>query len=93
MDCKSYEFTRHAVQKMFERDISIDIVKHVVKKGEVIQSYPYDKPYPSFLILCQINKRPIHTVLAKDEVSKKCIIITAYEPSTELWSNGFRTKK
>jgi len=44
MECESFEFTRHAVQKMFERDISITIVKQVVKKGEVIQSYPNDKP-------------------------------------------------
>jgi len=93
MECESFEFTRHAVQKMFERDISITIVKQVVKKGEVIQSYPNDKPYPSFLMLCVINKRPVHTVLAKDAANKKCIIITVYEPSTELWSNGFRTKK
>ena len=93
MECESLEFTRHAIQKMFERDISIAIVKQVVKNGEVIQSYPDDKPYPSFLMLCEINKRPIHIVLAKEDIDKKCIIVTAYEPSIELWSNGFRTRK
>jgi len=93
MECESFEFTRHAIQKMFERDISIAIVKQVVKNGEVIQSYPDDKPYPSFLMLCEINKRPIHIVLAKEDIDKKCIIVTAYEPAIELWSNGFRTRK
>ena len=93
ISCKTYSFTRHAVLQMFERKISVNDVKSVVKKGEIIQSYPDDKPYPSFLILAHINKRPIHVVLAVDTNVENCTIVTAYEPSSKLWNHNFKTRK
>jgi hypothetical protein len=36
---------------MFERRITAEDVRAVVADGEVIQSYPEDKPYPSRLVL------------------------------------------
>ena len=93
MKCTSYRFSRHAVFKMFERNISMEQTKIAVKKGEVIQNYPDDKPYPSSLILHFMKKRPYHVVVAFDEDSGNCIIITVYEPSPKLWENDYKTRK
>lgn len=90
--CKTFTFTRHAIMQMFERDISIKTVKTVVTKGEVIQSYSNDKPYPSSLILGFIKKRPIHVVMAKDDKTGECIIVTAYQPSEKIWKSNFKTR-
>lgn len=92
-DCLEFRFSRHAIFKMFERNISMDDVKAILNEGEVIRDYPNDKPYPSKLILGYISDRPIHAVLAKDDISKTCIVITAYEPSKNLWLKDFKTKK
>lgn len=93
MDCKNYRFTRHAVFKMFERNISKEQVKETVQKGDIIQSYPEDKPYPSRLMLYFINNRPLHVVIAFDTDSGNCIIITVYEPSPKLWKADYKTRK
>ena len=93
MNCEKYDFTRHAVQQMFARSISADDVKEVVKHGERVASYPDDRSYPSYLLLHVIKKRPIHVVLAVDTKSETCIIVTAYEPSREIWEDDFKTRK
>ncbi|NGP88339.1 DUF4258 domain-containing protein [Aliifodinibius halophilus] len=78
---------------MFARNISIDEVKTVIQKGEQIASYPNDQPYPSCLILSYINDRPIHVVVATNSKTDSCIVVTAYEPSGEIWKEDFRTRK
>jgi len=40
-----------------------------------------------------IGKRPVHVVAAFDEKEKICIIVTAYEPEKDLWTNNFKTRK
>ena len=45
------KFRVHALQRIFQRNISIEDVRYVLTSGEVIEDYPEDEPYPSFLIL------------------------------------------
>ncbi len=45
------EWQRHALEKMMERSISRRAVKEVLLRGEIIENYPDDKPYPSALFL------------------------------------------
>jgi len=78
---------------MFKRNISVDDVKFVLENGEVVITYSYDKPYPSYLILGYINNRPLHVVVGKDDGLGRCIIITAYEPDANIWQTGFKSKK
>jgi hypothetical protein len=91
MVCNTIVFSDHAISQMFKRDILVDDVKEIIDKGEIIKEYPNDKPYPSYLILDFVNHRPLHLVLAKDD-SDKCIVITVYEPSQEIWATNFKTK-
>lgn len=93
MVCKETIFSDHAVSQMFTRNISVDSVKFVVENGEVIITYLHDKPYPSYLMLGYINKRPIHVVLGKDDNSGRCIVVTTYEPDENIWNAGFKSKK
>ena len=93
MNCKTVSFTRHATQQMFARSISADDIKRVVNKGEKIASYPDDRPYPSYLLLHAVKQRPIHVVVAVNPNSQTCVIVTAYEPSREIWEADFKTRK
>lgn len=86
-------FRLHAIQRMFEREISRDDVSEVVQNGEVIRRYTDDKPYPSQLVLGWRNKRPIHAVMAHNEADDEIIIITVYEPNPKQWESDFKSKK
>ena len=77
---------------MFERRITAEDVRTVVTDGEVIQSYPEDKPYPSRLVLGWRGIRPIHVVVAEDNEDGILIVVTAYEPDPIQWDSGFKRK-
>jgi len=86
-------FRVHAIQRMFQREIAADDVRHVLATGDVIERYPADTPYPSYLTLGWRGARPIHVVAADDAASKETIIITVYEPESEQWESDFRRRK
>jgi hypothetical protein len=93
MTCKEVLFSDHAITQMFKRNISVDDVKRVIEGGANIAEYPYDKPYPSCLMLASVNNRPIHIVVGKDEEKERCIVVTAYEPDPSIWEPGFKSKR
>jgi hypothetical protein len=78
---------------MFERNISYADVQHVIETGEIIHTYPDDKPYPSKLMLGWHDTRPIHVVAALNDLDQEIIIITVYEPDPAIWEADFKTKK
>ncbi|MDP1784184.1 MAG: DUF4258 domain-containing protein [Sulfuricurvum sp.] len=82
----------HAIERMFQRDVSEKEVEEVVKFGETIESYPDDQPYPSYLILGYVGKKVLHIVYAKDE-NDTIIVITVYVPTLEKWFEDFRTRR
>jgi hypothetical protein len=83
----------HAIQRMFERGISIEDVAAVLASGETIEAYPDDSPYPSRLILGWRGKRPLHLVVADDPDAEERIIVTVYEPDPAQWEAGFKRRK
>ena len=83
----------HAIERMFQRDISEYIVQETIINGKIIEKYLDDKPYPSFLILSFENQaldKPIHVVYAKN--NDDIIIITVYRPSKSKWINNYKTR-
>ena len=51
---------------------------------------PQDALPASFDTKVQLS---IHIVISMNSKSNICTIVTAYEPSPELWENDFKTKK
>lgn len=87
------KFRLHAVQRMFERRITDEDVRHVIESGEVIQEYVDDKPYPSRLLLGWVARRPLHVVVADNHEDRMTIVITVYEPDGALWEEDFRRRR
>ena len=81
----------HAVERMFQRNISEKDVEKAVLYGEVIEEYPDDKPYPSYLTLHFDQEGALHVVYAKED--QTCIIITAYRPDPSKWVSDFRQRR
>jgi len=93
MECSGVRFTRHALERMFERAVSPALVLSIISKGEVIASYPDDVPFPSVLLLGFDGQRPLHLVVARDPKSGLCFVVTVYLPDPDVWSEDFRTRR
>ena len=83
----------HAVQRMFERNITDDDVLAVLADGETIERYDNDKPYPSRLILGFRGDRPLHVVAAYNDAEDETIVITVYVPDPARWNSTYRQRR
>lgn len=81
---------KHALERMLERSITRSEIIECAYKGEIIESYPDDFPFPSFLVLYS-DPVPLHIVMAME--GEDCYIITAYRPNTDEFENDFKTRK
>lgn len=88
-----YVFRIHAVRRMFQRGIDEKEVKDILEKGETIEEYPDDTPFPSRLALGWSAHRPLHVVVADNQKSGERIVVTVYEPSPDQWDNEFKRRK
>jgi len=88
----TFIYREHAIQRMFERDILEVDVENSIKNGEIIEEYLDDKPYPSFLVLGLSKIKPLHVVFAKNYEDNQIIIITAYYPDKDKWSDDYKKR-
>jgi len=87
------EWRKHILQKLAERGVPQSGVLEVLLSGEKVRDYADDKPFPSALFLGYIGGRPLHVVAACDEGHERVYVITAYEPSLEIFEADYRTKR
>lgn len=90
-------FTDHARREMETEPLGSIHTKEILQaldSSEIIEEYPEDKPYPSFLILGRtVAGRPIHIVCAPVLFEERLIIITTYQPDPNRWEPDFRGRK
>ena len=79
--------TEHLLTRMRQRNIRLEDINYAIMKGEIIEQYPDDYPFPS----CLINAENVHVVCSVGE--GYLYIITAYRPSQEQWEDGGRKRK
>ena len=80
--------TDHADEEARADHLSYEEIFLSVFQGEVIATYPTDKPYPSCLIYGNtFSEEPVHSVWAYNEENRWAVLITVYRPDPELWVN------
>lgn len=78
----------HADEEAQIDDLMFDQIYFSVFQGEIIESYPSDKPYPSCLIFGKtFSGHPIHTVWAYNEENQWGVLVTVYRPDPNRWIN------
>jgi hypothetical protein len=85
MDDYTIIYRIHALERMFERDVNCQELNKIIKKGELVENYPNNIPYPSKLVLGRVNNRPVHVVFTVNKEEKTAIVVTVYEPDPEKW--------
>ena len=86
-------FRVHAIQRMFERNISVKNVSEAIQSGETIEDYSSEMPEPSRLILGFQGKRPFHIVTSENSKVNEITIITAYIPDPNKWTKDFKRRR
>ncbi len=85
-----YLITSHAQKRCDGRGISLEEIKYVISTGEIIEEYPDDVPYPSFLILGYVRKNePLYVLIGHGELVH---IITVHWLDPDKWLNP-RTRR
>ncbi|MGC8551058.1 MAG: DUF4258 domain-containing protein [Acidobacteriaceae bacterium] len=93
MDCSSVHYSRHAIERMFQRSLSPAAIAAVLQASEVIAGYPEDIPYPSQLLLGFVSEQPVHVVLARDPETGACFVVTVYRPDPQHWEQDYKTRR
>ncbi len=61
-------------------------IHQVLRRGEIIEEYSGDQPFPSCLIYGKTEEeRPLHVVCAPFIEENTLVIITVYEPDPTKW--------
>lgn len=84
-------FRAHAVQRMFEREISVDRVRKALDTEDVIEDYSSEMPEPSRLLFGNQGRRSFHVVTSEGDL--QTTIITVYLPSAEKWKKDLRSRR
>lgn len=75
--------TVHVRERMDQRDITTDELFSLLKRGQIVEKYPDDEPFPSCLVQGTTRKgRKLHVVcsLSPENI---LVLITAYENEGE----------
>jgi len=86
--------TNHADEEANSDNLTLNQIFMSVFKGEIIEEYPNDKPFPSCLIygVCETGE-PVHTVWAYNSQNKWAVLITVYRPDPKRWINWKERRK
>ena len=86
--------TDHADEEAQADNLSFEEIFTSVLRGEIIEQYPDDKPYPSCLILGKnFKNEPIHSVWAYNAEANASVSITAYRPDPKKWMEDWKTRR
>ena len=86
-------YRAHAVQRMFERNVSVRNISQALQSGETIEDYSAEMVEPSRLILAVNGRRPLHVVVSENQQTNEIAVITVYIPDPEKWNKDFRSRR
>ena len=60
---------------------------------EIVEAYPDDKYFPSYLLLGRLGEEVFHALFGTDVEEQNVRVITAYYPSPEEWEEDLKTRR
>lgn len=60
---------------------------------EVVEAYPDDKYFPSYLLLGRHGEEAFHVLVGTDVDGQNVRIVTAYYPSPDEWELDLKTRR
>jgi hypothetical protein len=84
---------KHALERMFERQVSRKDVMKALSRNDRIEEYPDDTPFPSALFFGKVGSKILHVVAAVDKRRQEIHVISAYEPDDAHFEKDKRTRR
>lgn len=86
--------TDHADEEAQSDRLTLDEICSSVLRGEIINEYPSDRPYPSCLVLGWTpDEDPVHSVWGYNSKNGWAVLITVYRPDPDRWIDWRVRKK
>lgn len=79
--------------RLGNRFIQREAIIGAVDTFELIESYPDDKYYPSYLLLGRSGADAFHVLFGVDVAGHNVRVVTAYRPSRDEWSDDLKTRR
>jgi Domain of unknown function (DUF4258) len=86
-------WTYHVNMRLGRRFIAREAIISAVDSYEIVEAYPEDKYFPSYLLLGQQGDEAFHVLFATDVDGENVRIVTAYYPSPEEWEIDLKTRR
>lgn len=85
-------WTWHVNMRLEKRFISREMILDAADSYEIIESYPEDKYYPSYLMYARRGLEVFHVLFAADVAEDNVRVVTAYRPRREEWSEDLKRR-
>lgn len=86
-------WTYHVNMRLGERFIARERIIQAAASYEIVEEYPEDKYFPSYLLLGRQGEEAFHVLFGTDVDGQNVRIITAYYPSPEEWEANLKTRR
>ena len=90
---QSIFWTYHVNMRLQRRSIARQAILEAVDTYEIIEAYPEDKYFPSYLVLATHHEERLHILFATDIEGTNVRIVTAYRPSPDEWESDGKTRR
>jgi len=90
---RKIKWTYHVNMRMKKRFISRQIILDSFNHYEIIEEYPKDKYFPSYLVYSHDQNKIFHILFAVDIEEDNVRVVTAYYPEIEDWQEDFKTRR
>jgi hypothetical protein len=81
----AYVYRQHVFDKLRSLDLALAEFQGLLAEGTVIEEL-HDDRVPRKLVLLMTWSRPLHVVIAIDDLRREERLVTVYEPDPARWS-------
>jgi Domain of unknown function (DUF4258) len=79
--------------RLGQRFIAREMIIQAADTYEVVEAYPEDKYFPSYLLLGREGDDAFHVLFGADVEGQNVRIVTAYYPSPDEWEMDLKTRR
>lgn len=79
--------------RLGQRSITRETIIAAAESYEIVEAYPEDKYFPSYLLLGRHGAEAFHALFGTDVEGQNVRVVTAYYPSLEEWEEDLKTRR